>query len=96
MPFAETPPTGARTNCARSAAGARYSDHDAEAIFRDPPRGVRRPDPTAQVVHQYAVDLDANYQAVIAKLVTLNDAVGAFVAAPSADGFNRSSSRDIE
>jgi putative iron-regulated protein len=44
-------------------------------------------DPTAQVVHQYAVNLDANYQAVIVKLSALNDAVGGFVAAPSAEGF---------
>jgi putative iron-regulated protein len=44
-------------------------------------------DPVAQVVHQYAVNLHANYQDVVVKLQALQTAVNAFVAAPTADGF---------
>jgi putative iron-regulated protein len=42
--------------------------------------------PTAAVVHQYAVNLDANYKDVITQLEALDAAVGSFVLAPSADG----------
>ena len=41
----------------------------------------------SEVVRQYAVNLKANYQDVVAKLVELQAAVDAFVAAPSAAGF---------
>jgi putative iron-regulated protein len=47
--------------------------------------GCSQPDPVAPVVHQYAVNLDANYKDVIARLEDLQAAVDAFVAAPSAD-----------
>jgi putative iron-regulated protein len=43
-------------------------------------------DPTAQVVHQYAVDLDANYTDSITEVEALDAAVKTFVAAPSAAG----------
>jgi len=43
-------------------------------------------DPTAAVVRQYAVLLDANYKDVILQVEALKAAVDAFVAAPSADG----------
>jgi putative iron-regulated protein len=42
----------------------------------------------AAVVRQYALNLRANYQDVVAKLVDLQSAVDAFVAAPSQDGFD--------
>jgi putative iron-regulated protein len=42
----------------------------------------------AAVVKQYAVNLDANYKDVITKLRALQVAVDAFVAAPSAAGFD--------
>lgn len=44
--------------------------------------------PEAEVVRQYAVNLDANYKEVIAGVEDLRAAVGAFIAAPSEDGFN--------
>lgn len=47
--------------------------------------GCSQPDPVAPVVRQYAVNLDANYKDVIARLEDLQSAVDAFVAAPSAD-----------
>src|SRR5262245_42892853 len=43
--------------------------------------------PEAEVVRQYAVNLDANYKAVIAGVEGLQTAVEAFVAAPSEAGF---------
>jgi putative iron-regulated protein len=48
--------------------------------------GCSASDPTAAVVHQYAVNLDANYKDVITQLEALDSAVSKFVAAPSADG----------
>jgi len=42
----------------------------------------------ADVVRQYAVNLRANYQDVVAKLQDLQSAVNAFVAAPTQDGFD--------
>jgi putative iron-regulated protein len=42
----------------------------------------------ADVVRQYALNLRANYQDVVAKLEDLQSAVDAFVAAPSQDGFD--------
>jgi putative iron-regulated protein len=44
------------------------------------------PDPTAPVVHQYAVNLDASYKDAIKQAEALDTAIQAFVAAPSADG----------
>jgi putative iron-regulated protein len=44
------------------------------------------PDPTPGVVHQYAVNLDANYKDAITLAQALKSAVDAFVAAPSAAG----------
>ncbi len=46
------------------------------------------PDPEAAVVLQYAVNLKANYEDVVAKLVDLQSAVDAFVAAPSQEGMD--------
>ena len=43
-------------------------------------------DPVAQAVRQYAKNLDQNYKDVIPKLETLESAVTAFVANPTADG----------
>ncbi len=48
--------------------------------------GCSGADQTAAVVHQYAVNLDTNYQDVITQLEALSSAVDTFVAAPSADG----------
>lgn len=44
------------------------------------------PDAVAPVVRQYALDLDASYNETIAKLQVLDQAIGAFAAAPSASG----------
>ncbi|MFI5290203.1 MAG: imelysin family protein [Polyangia bacterium] len=44
------------------------------------------PNPEAAAVHEYAVNLDANYKDVIARLSDLQTAVNAFVQAPSAAG----------
>jgi putative iron-regulated protein len=44
------------------------------------------PDPTPSVLHQYAVNLDANYKDAISQVQALKAAVDAFVAAPSAGG----------
>jgi putative iron-regulated protein len=46
----------------------------------------KAPDPTASVVHQYAVNLDASYKDAITQTEALGAAVDGFVAAPSADG----------
>ncbi|HLK37997.1 MAG TPA: imelysin family protein [Polyangiaceae bacterium] len=46
----------------------------------------RAPDPIAGVVHQYAVDLDANYKDSITQAMALQKAVNAFVQSPSAAG----------
>ena len=44
------------------------------------------PDPTAAVVRQYAVNLDASYKDAITQAQALDAAVESFIAAPSADG----------
>ncbi len=45
-----------------------------------------KPDPAAQVVRQYAVNLDANYKDALTQIGALKSAVDAFVGTPSADG----------
>jgi putative iron-regulated protein len=48
--------------------------------------GAGPTDPTASVVRQYAVNLDANYKDDVTQAQALKAAVDAFVAAPTADG----------
>lgn len=50
--------------------------------------GSGTPDPTPAVLHQYVVNLDANYKDAISQVQALKTAVDAFVAAPSADSLS--------
>jgi putative iron-regulated protein len=47
-----------------------------------------KPDLAAEAVKQYAAILDANYQDTISKMDALKTSVDAFVASPSADGYD--------